>query len=67
MKEVYYKGLPYYGTRHSKDGQPYWTLKNGNSKMEVKESDLDIQSVVAIILDSYYKRLPKHFSGAIDN
>lgn len=58
MKEVYYKGKPYaYKVIELKGNRQYQLFENGVLKYSVEENELDIKSVVSLILDSYYKNV----------
>jgi hypothetical protein len=55
MKEVYYKGQPYqYQIIELKGRRQYQLFKDGVLKHSVEQNELDIKSVVSIILDTYY-------------
>jgi hypothetical protein len=56
MKEVYYKGQPYQYQIIELGGKRHFQLyKNGVMEHLVEQSDLDIKSIVSLILDAYYK------------
>jgi hypothetical protein len=56
MKEVYYKGLPYeYQTVEINGKRHFQLLKEGKLMHLVDQSELDIKSIVSLILDSYYR------------
>lgn len=58
MKEVYYKGRPYECQIAERDGKRQFHLfENGVKKYTVTENELDIKSVVSLILDSYYRNI----------
>jgi hypothetical protein len=58
MKEVYYKGKAYpYKVVDSNGNRQYELIENGAVKLSVDESELDIKSVVSLILDSYYRNV----------
>jgi hypothetical protein len=58
MKEVYYKGRAYpYKVVDSEGKRRYELIENGAVKHSVHESELDIKSVVSLILDSYYRNV----------
>jgi hypothetical protein len=58
MKEVYYKGKPYaYKVIELKGNRQYQLFESGVLKHSVDENELDIKSVVSLILDSYYKNV----------
>jgi hypothetical protein len=58
MKEVYYKGKPYaYKTIDLKGKRQYQLYENGTLVHSVEENELDIKSVVSMILDSYYRNI----------
>jgi hypothetical protein len=56
MKEVYYKGLPYEFQIVELNGKRHFQLlKDGKLEHSVDQSELDIKSIVSLILDSYYR------------
>jgi hypothetical protein len=56
MKEVYYKGLPYeYQITELKGRRHFQLFKEGTLMHSVDQSELDIKSIVSLILDSYYR------------
>jgi hypothetical protein len=58
MKEVYYKGKAYaYKLVDSKGRRQYQLFDNGSVVSTVDENELDIRSIVSLILDSYYKNV----------
>jgi hypothetical protein len=58
MKEVYYKGKAYaYKTIDLKEKRQFQLYENGTLVHSVEESELDIKSVVSLILDSYYRNI----------
>jgi hypothetical protein len=58
MKEVYYKGRPYeYKVIDLKGRRQFQLFENGTLKHSVEENELDIKSIVSMILDSYYKNV----------
>ena len=58
MKEVYYKGKGYaYQLTDSKGKRQYQLIENGSVVKTVEENELDIRSIVSLILDSYYKNV----------
>jgi hypothetical protein len=58
MKRVYYKGHPYeFEVRNTQSGRLFALYKNGTLVREVAQSDLDIKSVVSLILDDYYHEI----------
>lgn len=58
MKEVYYKGKAYaYKTIDLKGNRQYQLFENGNLIHSVDENELDIKSIVSLILDSYYRNV----------
>jgi hypothetical protein len=55
MKEVYYKGQAYeYQTLELSGKRQFQLFKNGVLFHSVDQSELDIRSLVSLILDSYY-------------
>ena len=65
MKEVYYKGQPYeYQILDLTGKRQFQLYKNGILMHSVEQSELDIKSIVSLILDAYYKTAqPKIQSG----
>ncbi len=58
MKEVYYKGRPYDFKVVELNGKRHFDLyENGVKRHTVEENELDIKSVVSLILDSYYRNI----------
>jgi hypothetical protein len=58
MKEVYYKGNAYtYKMIDSRGKRQYQLFDNGSVAHTVDENELDIRSIVSLILDSYYKNV----------
>jgi hypothetical protein len=58
MKEVYYKGKPYaYKAIDLKGKRHYQLFEDGSLVHSVEESELDIKSIVSLILDSYYRNV----------
>lgn len=58
MKKVYYKGHPYEFTVRKISGRRLFALYSDNTFVnEVAEHDLDIKSVVSLILEDYYRDL----------
>lgn len=58
MKEVYYKGKPYqYKMVEVKGKRHFQLFENGAMKHAVEENELDIKSIVSMILDSYYRNV----------
>jgi hypothetical protein len=56
MKEVYYKGLPYeYQVIELKGKRQFQLFKDGTLMHSVEQCELDIKSIVSLILDAYYK------------
>jgi hypothetical protein len=67
MKQVYYKGQPYdYKTIEVHGKRQYQLFKDGQLFQCVEQCELDIKSIVSLILDSYYKHTasPVHTSAA---
>jgi hypothetical protein len=68
MKEVYYKGKPYtYKVNSQKGNRQYQLFENGNLTHTVEESELDIKSVVSLILDSYYRNIKPSVKSTVLN
>lgn len=68
MKEVYYKGKPYaYKTIDLKGKRQYQLYENGTLVHSVEESELDIKSVVSLILDSYYRNVKPQVKSTVLN
>ena len=58
MREVYYKGKPYQYKLIDLNGKRQFQLYEGDVlKHSVEENELDIRSIVSLILDSYYKNV----------
>jgi hypothetical protein len=58
MKEVYYKGKAYaYKMIDLTGKRQYQLFENGSLVNSVEENELDIKSIVSLILDSYYKNV----------
>ena len=58
MKEVYFKGKAYaYKMTDSRGKRQYQLFDNGLHVTTVEENELDIRSIVSLILDSYYKNV----------
>lgn len=58
MKEVYFKGKPYqYKVINLMGKRQFQLYENGVLKHSVEESELDIKSIVSLILDAYYKNV----------
>jgi hypothetical protein len=58
MKEVYYKGKSYaYKLVDSKGKRQFQLFEGGSLVKTVDENELDIRSIVSLILDSYYKNM----------
>ena len=58
MKEVFYKGKAYaYKVIDLKGQRQYQLYQNGVLQHSVEENELDIKSVVSLILESYYKNV----------
>ena len=56
MKEVYYKGLPYeYKVTENKGKREFQLFRDGQLMHTVEQCELDIKSIVSLILDSYYR------------
>jgi hypothetical protein len=58
MKEVYYKGKAYeYKVIDLKGIRQFQLYENGVVKHSVEENELDVKSLVSLILDSYYRTI----------
>jgi hypothetical protein len=58
MKEVYYKGNPYQYKVMDLNGKRQFNLyENGVLKHSVEENELDVRTIVSLILDAYYKNV----------
>jgi hypothetical protein len=58
MKKVYYKGHPYEFNVHTNNDQRIFTLYQNNVVVhEVAQHDLDINSIVSLVLEEYYNEL----------
>lgn len=61
MKEVFYKGKPYQFTRGLVNGvNKYILMENGVIKHAVEESELDVKTIVSLIVDQYYRNQKSH-------
>jgi hypothetical protein len=61
MKEVYYKGFPYQFQVINGNGKRLFQLsKDGIVAHTVEQCELDIKSIVSLILDSYYRNSQGH-------
>jgi hypothetical protein len=66
MKEVYYKGKAYtYKMVEGKGKRLYQLFENGSLVSTVEENELDIRSIVSLILDSYYKNVKPAVKSAV--
>lgn len=58
MKELYYKGRPYeYKVVDLKGKRQFQLIENGVVKHSVEENELDVKSIVSLILDAYYRNV----------
>ena len=58
MKELYYKGRPYeFKIVDLKGKRQFQLFENGVVKHSVEESELDVKSIVSLILDAYYRNV----------
>ncbi len=58
MKEVYYKGQAYSYKVLTVNGKRHFQLlENGILRYTVEENELDVKSIVSMILDSYYRNI----------
>lgn len=58
MKKVYYKGQAYeFEVRNTESERLFALYQDGALFREVAQSDLDIKSVVSLILDDYYHEI----------
>ncbi len=64
MKQVYYKGQAYdYKTVDVNGKRQYQLFRDGELFQSVEQCELDIKSIVSLILDSYYNY--KHTAPSI--
>jgi hypothetical protein len=58
MKEVYYKGRPYeFKVIDLKGKRQFQLYENGTLKHSVDENELDVKTIVSLILDAYYRNV----------
>lgn len=58
MKEVYYKGKPYeFKVIDLKGKRQFQLYENGTLKHSVAENELDVKTIVSLILDAYYRNV----------
>ena len=58
MKEVYFKGKPYaFKMVDLKGRRQFQLFENGSLAHSVDEHELDVKSIVSLILDSYYRNV----------
>jgi hypothetical protein len=58
MKEVFYKGTPYQFKVVNQGGRrEFQLIENGVVKHTVEENELDVKSIVSLILDAYYRNV----------
>jgi hypothetical protein len=58
MKKVYFKGHPYeFQVRNTQGERLFALYQDGSFVREVAQSDLDIKSVVSLILEEYYQEI----------
>jgi hypothetical protein len=61
MKEVFYKGQPYqYQIVELKGKRQFQLYREGVLTHSVEQCELDIKSIVSLILDSYYRTTQQH-------
>jgi hypothetical protein len=66
MKEVFYKGQAYQYKVVINNGQrEFQLLENGVVKYSVDENELDVKSIVSLILDSYYRNVKPASKSAV--
>lgn len=66
MKEVYYKGKPYtYKVIELTGKRQFQLFENGVLVHSVEENELDVKSLVSLILDSYYKNVRSTSKSAV--
>jgi hypothetical protein len=66
MKEVFYKGQAYQYKVVINNGQrEFQLLENGAVKYSVDENELDVKSIVSLILDSYYRNVKPASKSAV--
>jgi hypothetical protein len=60
MKEVYYKGQPFeYQVIDLKGKRQFQLFRDGVLMHSVEQCELDIKSIVSLILDAYYRSSQK--------
>jgi len=60
MKQVYYKGEPFeYKMIELKGKRQFQLFRNGALMHSVEQSELDIKSIVSLILEAYYRNTQK--------
>jgi hypothetical protein len=65
MKEIYYKGMPYeFQVTEVKGKRQFQLFKEGVLMHSVEQCELDIKSIVSLILDSYYRNSQKHMRAS---
>lgn len=68
MKEVYFKGKPYqYKVINLIGKRQFQLYENGVLKHSVEENELDIKSIVSLILDAYYKNVKPSSKSTVLN
>lgn len=56
MNQVLYKGQPFHYQTFEAEGKRYFKLyQNGVLMKTVEQNELDIKSIVSLILDAYYQ------------
>jgi hypothetical protein len=66
MKEVFYKGQAYqYKVVTNNGKREFQLLENGAVKYSVDENELDVKSIVSLILDSYYRNVKPASKSAV--
>jgi hypothetical protein len=65
MKEIYYKGMPYeFQVAEVKGKRQFQLFKEGVLMHSVEQCELDIKSIVSLILDAYYRNSQKHMRAS---
>jgi hypothetical protein len=65
MNQVYYKGLPYdYQIIDLKEKRQFQLFSDGVLVHSVEQNELDIKSIVSLILEAYYQASKKAQAAA---
>jgi hypothetical protein len=66
MREVYYKGKPYeFKVIDLKGKRQFQLYENGILKHSVPENELDVKTIVSLILDAYYRNMKPASKSAV--